>query len=243
MHTCVTFCSEFIIAMQDMYFCHIENVAGWRTCIFVYFFIKFLAVYMVNWEEIWLIRLSNCWKWFFVISDGYPKPNKHRHGYKFLLTGIVAGEYYCGYNCGRTCWHPNSPAVSLFIIEQILPRIPLTSSWTWNLLRYRLVIGLAMNAFTCHRTLPSGVIVNVEYEPAAEPLSPHGTCSPHPPQCEVICLLEPPIHLCNGVWLRPSLETIRPATVPSCSSRSAFHLLCQRWYGCGQDSIYEIINC
>lgn len=57
--------------------------------------------------------------------------------------------------------------------------------------------------------------------------------APPPPQCEVICLLEPPIHLCNGVWLRPSLETIRPATVPSCFSRSAFHLLCQRWYGCG----------
>jgi predicted membrane chloride channel (bestrophin family) len=36
------------------------------------FLLYFKLCMMVNWEEIWLIMLLNCSKWFFVISEGYP---------------------------------------------------------------------------------------------------------------------------------------------------------------------------
>jgi hypothetical protein len=50
----------------DMYFCHVENISYWRTCIFKFLF-NFKLCMMLTWKEIWLIMLFNCWKWFYHI--------------------------------------------------------------------------------------------------------------------------------------------------------------------------------
>jgi hypothetical protein len=53
MQICATFCSEFIIAIQDMYFFVMFRMLLVEGHVYLFiFFIKFLAVHMVNWEEI-----------------------------------------------------------------------------------------------------------------------------------------------------------------------------------------------
>jgi hypothetical protein len=96
-YSCI-YCHVFVFMLRhvDMYFCHVENVACWRTCIFNFLF-NFKLCMMLNWEEIWLIMLFNCCKWFYHIrwiSDGYLKPDGHGYGYEFLPVDIVAGGYY-----------------------------------------------------------------------------------------------------------------------------------------------------
>jgi hypothetical protein len=50
---------------------------------------------MLNWEEIWLIMLFNCWKWFFVIFDGYPVDIRNPMGMDMDI------NFYPRYSRGR----------------------------------------------------------------------------------------------------------------------------------------------